>query len=133
MKRTATAAIGIACTAALVGALAQSGTPQPGQPTQAKVWIQNRAPSEAVPVAIERVSPAASPLRVHVDGVSVVTLDPSSVVRVRPSPAVWEYEILPLDAGDPATILNAAGADGWEVSGVLPHASGVQFVMKRRR
>ena len=35
--------------AAMLGAAAQDRTQYPGQPTQGKVWIQNRGNAEAVP------------------------------------------------------------------------------------
>src|SRR5687767_12451060 len=45
---------------------AQDRTAQPGQPTQGKVWIQNRGDVEAVPVTIQNMATEGPPLRVQV-------------------------------------------------------------------
>src|SRR3954471_22344417 len=65
--------------AALVGGRGQS-TVRPGDPTQARVWVENRAPNEAVPVVVESL-----PSRVS------VRIDPSNVVRTAAASQNWEY------------------------------------------
>ena len=59
----------LAATVVLAGvaAVAAPGQDRPGQPTQARVWIENRGGSQAIPVTLEGDSLNA-PLRVHVDG-----------------------------------------------------------------
>jgi hypothetical protein len=113
-------------------ASAQEGTPYPGQPTQARVWIENQGAPEAIPVAIEAV---AAPLQVQVVGVPAVTFGPQSVVDARTSRQQWEYQNVRLpQSGDPTAVLNAAGMEGWETTGLLfPASQGSVIVMKRPR
>ena len=120
-----------ACVVALA-ASAQDRTERPGQPTQARVWIQNRGQSEAVPVA---VVPSGVPLPVQVAGVPVVTTGPESVVQARVARQVWEYRDVRVAAGqDPVPALGRAGLDGWEATGVaFPSAGETVVIMKRPR
>jgi hypothetical protein len=124
----------LAAGVALRATAAQDGTAQPGQPTQAKVWIQNRGELEAVPVTIQSVADDVPPLRVQVVGTPTVTLGAGSgqagVVR-----QLWEYRDVTISAGQgPAGLLNVAGADGWETAGVtVATQAGTVVVMKRPR
>ena len=113
-------------------ASAQEGTQQPGQPTRANVWIQNRGDVEAVPVSIEKVT-SELPFRVEVTGEPMVTMDPRSVLQIRAARQSWAYRAVSVAAGqDPVAVLNSAGADGWETTGVaLPTADGTLIVLKR--
>ncbi len=118
-KRTVlwlTAAIG-----GTVAVVAAQSTLRPGDPTQARVWIENRAPNEAVPVEVERF--ATTP-PVHISSVDASVILPSRVVRQR-----WEYRVGSLDA----SALEAAGNDGWEAVGVVPSANGASVLLKRPR
>ena len=112
----------------------QDRTLTPGQPTQARVWIQNQGEREAVPVNIQNAA-SAQPLRVELAGAPLVTLGPASVVQARPARQVWEYRDLRIGAGqNPSNILNGAGADGWETTGVaIADQGGTVVVMKRPR
>jgi hypothetical protein len=112
----------------------QDGTLTPGQPTQARVWIQNRGEREAVPVSIQNTA-SAPPLRVELAGAPVVTLGSASVVQTRTTRQLWEYQDLRIGAGqNPSNILNGAGADGWETTGVaITTQGGTIVVMKRPR
>jgi hypothetical protein len=105
----------------------QDRTAAPGQPTQGRVWIQNRGVAEAVPVGIKEIDPEAS-LRVQISG--------TPVVHARPAPNLqWEYQTITVapDA-DPVAPLNKAGLQGWEITGLqLPGASGTLVVLKRPR
>ncbi len=118
--------------AALLGAAAQDLTQYPGQPTQGKVWIQNRGDAEAVPVRIQDVA-SGPPLRVQVTGAPTVTTGPGSVVQARVARQSWEYRTLTVTAGqDIVVALNSAGVDGWESTGlVVTSAGGSVIVMKR--
>jgi hypothetical protein len=118
-----------------LGAPAQDQTPQPGQPTQARVWIQNQGNTEAVPVSIRNVAADVAPLRVEVTGVPTVTIGSGSVVQARVTRQPWEYENVSIPPGqDAAVLLSAAGADGWEATGVvIPVQAGTLVVMKRPR
>lgn len=108
-------------------------TAQPGQMTQARVWVQNRGRSEAVPVELRDVSLDA-PLKVQ-----VINGEPSyaavSPVQVREVRRVWDYEALRLaPTEDVAAVLNARGAAGWETTGiVLVNADGTTLLLKRPR
>jgi hypothetical protein len=126
------AAVLLVSGAAGVAALAQEGTRAPGEPTQARVWIQNRQPFEAVPVAI---APGSPPLRVQVADMPDVRLRPDTVVRSRPVRATWEYRGIPIPSGeDGVARLNAAGAEGWEATGVTTASpTGTIVIMKRPR
>jgi len=118
--------------AAMLGAAAQDRTQYPGQPTQGKVWVQNRGDAEAVPVSIQNVA-SEPPLRVQVTGAPIVTTGPGSVVQARVARQSWEYRTVTITAGqDPVVALNTAGVDGWESTGlVVPSAGGSVIVMKR--
>src|SRR5215467_4066403 len=65
-------------------------TRTPGEPTQARVWIQNHTPNEAVPVTIERFGSTPS---VHVSSVDGSVVLPSRAVRQR-----WEYRVASFEA-----------------------------------
>lgn len=121
--------------AATLAALAQDQTQQPGQPTQARVWIQNRGVTEAVPVAIQPLASDVPPFRVELTGTPTVTIGSSSVVQVREARGSWEYRDINILSGqDVASLLNAAGADGWETTGVaLAFQNRTIVVMKRPR
>lgn len=113
-------------------ASAQDATQFPGQPTRANVWIQNRGDREAVPVSIENVS-TESALRVEVAGIPRVTMDPAGVVQVRAARQLWGYRSVSVGAGqDPAAVLNSAGADGWETTGVAISTGGTTVIVLKR-
>ena len=121
--------------AALQSAAAQEGTIYPGQPTQARVWIENRDRAEAVPVSIETIAPDSPPIRVQVVGVPAVTFGGEATMNARVSRQAWEYQNMrvPLD-GNAAGALNAAGMDGWETTGLaFPSGKDAVVVMKRPR
>lgn len=129
--RRVCAGIVIVCGVVAVGASAQEWTAQPA-PTQARVWVQNRGQSEAVPVM---VVPSAAPLPVQVGGTVLVATPPGGQVQTRASRQVWEYRGVHVAAGqDPVAALVAAGQDGWETTGlVFPGAGHTVVVMKRPR
>ena len=122
----------LAAGTAMQRASAQEGTQQPGQSTRANVWIQNRGDVEAVPVSIEKVASEA-PLPVAVTGVPSVAIDPSTVIQLKAVRQSWVYRSVSVAAGqDPVAVLNSAGADGWETTGVaLPSPGGTLIVLKR--
>jgi hypothetical protein len=110
-------------------------TAQPGQMTQAHVWVQNRGRSEAIPVDVREVNLDA-PLRVQ-----VTNGDPqyaaSNPVQVREVRRVWDYEtiLIPADAqANMASLLNSRGANGWETTGIASvNADGTILLLKRPR
>jgi hypothetical protein len=137
MKRTFAYVLSLCVLLAAGGTAMQRGVSQdstqyPGQPTRANVWIQNRGDMEAVPVSIENVS-TLSALRVEVAGVPRVTIDPAGVAQVRTSRQAWGYRSVSVPAGqDPVAALNAAGADGWETTGVAISSGGATVIVLKR-
>ena len=122
----------LAAGAVLRARAAQDRTAQPGQPTQGKVWIQNHGDAEAVPVSIQSVAPEAPPLRVQIVGASTGATTASE--QVRSTRQQWEYQVVTLPSGQaPPAVLNAAGADGWEATGMTATQGGTLVVMKRPR
>jgi hypothetical protein len=112
---------------------AQDGTAQPGQPTQGRVWVENRGDKEAVSVSIQNMAEEAPPLRVQVIGPMAVG---AASGQARGERRPWEYQDVTIPAGQsPAAVLNAAGADGWEATGVaVPiQGGGTLVVVKRPR
>jgi hypothetical protein len=117
---------------ALRAAAAQNLPLQPGQITQEKVWVENRGEAEAVPVSIENMPPDAPPLRVQVIGTPTVMFGAASG-QVGPVRQLWEYRNVTIPSGqDPTALLNAAGADGWEATGVTVGAQGATLVLMKR-
>ena len=103
--------------------VAAQSTARPGDPTQARVWIENRAPSEAVPVAVER-NDATSNVR-------LVAIDPQVLIRVS-TRQEWEYRSMAVTQGDAAQQLRESGLQGWEAVGVLQSGSnGPTLLLKR--
>lgn len=114
---------------------AQDGTSFPGQPTQGRVWVQNHGSAEAVPVSVEGMARDAQPLRVQLSGGFPAVSIRDGSVTVRAVRQTWEYDAITVSSGQvPTTMLNAAGADGWESTGIaLPVQGGTVLVMKRPR
>jgi hypothetical protein len=116
---------------AMLAAPAQT-TQQPGQMTQARVWIQNRGRSEAVPVDLRETN-LDVPLRVRIVGGDPAQLDPVIVRAVVPK---WDYRSVTLPS-DQAVVesLTREGAGGWETTGIVfPGAGGgTTFLLKRPR
>ena len=111
-------------------ASAQDRTAQPGQPTQARVWIENRDEAEAVPVSIIRSN---VPVPVQVAGPSVVTTGPESLVTARLARQVWEYrEVRVAASQDLVGALTSAGQDGWEATGIAFQSGGQTTIIVKR-
>jgi hypothetical protein len=112
---------------------AQDRTFFPGEPTQGKVWIQNRGSNEAVPVLIENGA-SGVPLRVQLVGNPTVEISAGSA-PMRAGRQNWEYRDVTVPAGqDPIAMLNTAGSDGWETTGItFSDQRGTVIVLKRPR
>ena len=112
---------------------APSRPAQPGQMTQARVWIQNRGRGEAVPVDLRDVN-LDTPLKVQ-----VINGDPAfrrtSPLPVREIRQLWDYETITVKpAEDVAARLNALGAAGWETTGIRSsNADGDDAAAEARR
>ena len=128
-KRIASAT---ACGAMLFAGSAMIAAPQkyPGQPTDARVWIENRRKTEAIAVSVQDVTPDAQ-MNVRVQSLPPVQI--SGGVERKRQP--WEYRTIVVRPGqDIAAELNRAGAENWEVTGSHPqNESGMLFVLKRPR
>lgn len=109
-------------------------TQQPGQMTQAHVWVQNRGRSEAVPVELRDVN-TDTPLRVHVINGEPGSGSASNPIQVRLIRQSWDYQTVTVTPGtNLASILNVHGASGWETTGIaLVTADGTTLLLKRPR
>ncbi|HEV3140098.1 MAG TPA: hypothetical protein VGY57_06260 [Vicinamibacterales bacterium] len=112
---------------AIIAAPAQK---YPGQPTDARVWIENRTKPDAIAISVQDAAPDAV-LNVRVAAMPPVQIA-GGVERTRQR---WEYRTLLVRPGqDIAAELNRAGADNWEATGSQTQdSSGIMFVMKRPR
>jgi hypothetical protein len=109
--------------------LAQS---RPGDMTQSRVWIENRLTGDAIPVVVQNTG---APARVLVTGTPSVTVESANTLPTRLVRQSWEYRTIVLPAGqDPASLLVAAGNDGWEAVAVLqPSQPSASLLLKRPR
>ena len=119
--------------ALLTGGSAPAQT-YPGQPTQAKVWVQNRGTSEAVPISLEQIADDAR-MRVQITGTPSVAIATPTVFDTRSARQTWEYQRITLQPdADPTPELTRLGQEGWETTlqWVTPRGS-VTIVLKRPR
>ena len=81
----------LACGLSLCGLITAGGamlaapgqtTQRPGEMTEARVWVQNRAREEAVAVTVQDVAPDAT-MRVQLIGTPSVALAPATSVLAR--------------------------------------------------
>jgi len=133
----------LACGLSLCGLITAGGamlaapgqtTQRPGEMTEARVWVQNRAREEAVAVTVQDVAPDAT-MRVQLIGTPSVALAPATSVLARIVRQPWEYDSLTVGPGqNPVSVLRGAGSDGWEATGLqFPSANGTVVVVKRPR
>ena len=109
-------------------------TAQPGQMTQARVWIQNRGRSEAVPIELRDVN-LDTPLKVQVvnGDANFSRASPVQVTEVRKT---WDYDMITVAStgDDVAKLLTAKGTAGWETTGIaFMTADGTKLLLKRPR
>lgn len=132
LKSIVSALVGVLVVGAAILA-APGQTQQPGQMTQARVWIQNRGRAEAVPVELREVN-LDTPMRVQIMNGESGYATPGPV-QVRETRRVWDYEtitVAPTD--DMAARLNQRGASGWETTGIaFVNADGTTLLLKRPR
>jgi hypothetical protein len=102
----------------------QQTTTTPGQMTKARVWVENRGRTEAIPIDLRDVNLDA-PLKVQV----------MNQVLVSEARKTWEYAIVEVGPRDDmAALLNARGAQGWETTGLTFAGDGnTRLLMKRPR
>jgi hypothetical protein len=100
--------------------------------TLARVWVQNRGGEEAVPVDLRELN-LTRPVPVTVVNAELASamLGPGPTKPVRP---IWEYRTLVVEKpADAAHLLAAAGAQGWETTGIVwPIADGTLLLLKRQ-
>ena len=125
-------AIGAAVMLAAPAQIQQPGqtTQQPGQMTEAHVWIDNHGRGQAVPVELsdEKLD--------HALLVQIVNGELTNPLPVRSVRPVWEYQTITFAPGaaDMAPRLNPLGAAGWETTGImLANAQGTTLLLKRPR
>ena len=105
----------------------------PGQPTQARVWIQNHGRSETIPISVQEVASDAT-MKVQVVGMPSVAIGAPDTLATRRARQGWEYQRVLLNptADDITPQLNALGGNGWEA--VFQYATpsgGLVVVLKR--
>jgi hypothetical protein len=134
--------VGALVTSATALVAAPGQTVRPGQMTEARVWVQNRGSSEALPVDVREVN-VDRPIRVQVvNGMPYEQMAPNPVnvrvagadpVNVRVVRTVWEYKSIMVDSGaDPVTALNGEGAAGWETTGIVATGQGKMTLLLKR-
>jgi hypothetical protein len=118
------------CVVTLAAPAAQQD--RPGIVTQPRVTVDNRDPSEAIPVYVREWS-AGTPLRAQIVGTATVAISPETVVTTRLASQQWAYRTLRVPTGqDMAVALTSAGAEGWEATGVqTPDGPATSLLLKR--
>ena len=113
--------------------LAESGqTAQPGQMTQARVWVQNRGRAETIPVDIREIN-LDSPMKVQViNGDAGFRAGPVQVTEIR---KMWDYKTIVLAPTDNiAAVLSTEGTAGWETTGIaFLNGDKTTLLLKRPR
>ena len=106
----------------------------PGQPTQGRVWIENRGPGQAIPVTVHEIASGAI-VKTQLVGTPAVAISAPAVFDTRQTRQTWEYQRVQLPSDDdPTAELNRLGKDGWET--VLQYTTGrggLVVVFKRPR
>ena len=105
-------------------------TAQPGQMTQARVWIQNRGRGEAVPISLQE-STLDTPLRVRI--VNGQSSQAGEAIPARLVQQAWDYHTISLKEGqDPVSALIGPGMAGWGTTGIaFAKPDGVTLLLKR--
>lgn len=126
------AAVAPVVSSAVVARASAQGAPTPGSPTLARMVVVN-ARNEAVPVVLVG---AGDVQPVTLIGTPSVSITGEAAVTTRALRQSWEYRTMAVATGqeDPASALNVAGNEGWEVVGVMPAAAGsTRILLKRPR
>jgi hypothetical protein len=121
--KSAVAASAIVALGGIVLLARGQSTTRPGEPTLARVWVENRAPSDALPVIVESV---ATPVTTH--------LDTTSTVQTVTGRQMWDYRTVALSNAANGSSLGAVGMEGWEAVGVVQSGpTGATILFKRPR
>jgi hypothetical protein len=95
-------------------------------PARTLVQVGNKGRAEAVPVSVQEV--VGAPLKV-----AIAQADQPIPVTVIPARPQWEYSEIKYTTGEsPVSALQAAAAQGWEVTGITYVVSGRNAVLVRR-
>ena len=133
MSRPILATSVLAVLLSMSGITAARQTAQPGQMTPARIWVENRGKSQAVPVDL-RDANLERPLKVYVtNGESGDSASPPLQTRV--ARQAWDYDtvVIPSGSAVPAA-LTARGAAGWEAVGIVNTSDdGAILLLKRPR
>jgi hypothetical protein len=117
--------------AAMVAAPGQN-TSQPGQPTQGKVWVENRSRDEAIPVVIAQNAAMTLPVRLA----GALPGTPPAPVPVQRIRQPVEYQTVTVPAGataqDLTSLLNGPGMSGWEPSGIQIASGATTLIVLQR-
>jgi hypothetical protein len=121
----------VTCRSVMLAAPEQQTAQYPGQMTESRVYIQNRARGEAVAVTLQDVASDLAPLSVRlVNPPNLATAEP---LRVREVAKPWEYQVVPVPAAANAmATLTNLGAQGWEVTGGFNAANGGAMLLLKR-
>jgi hypothetical protein len=124
------AAVAPIASSALVALPSTQGAATPGMPTLARMVVVN-TPNEAVPVVLAGAGEVQPVTLIGTPSVSIVG---EPAVATRAMRQGWEYRTIAVASGqeDPVSTLNAAGAEGWEVVGMLPAVAGSTRVLLKR-
>ncbi len=128
------AALGIVIIAGgeMLASPARASQDRPGQIGQARVFVENTGTDQAVPVAIQGAA-MSTPLGVQVVGTPTVSVAPTTILQARVIRQPWEYRIVRIAARqDIVGALSAAGADGWEATGIQSADSAATIVVLKR-
>ena len=99
---------------AMIAAPTQN-TVRPGDPTLAKVWIQN------------------TPLRVDINGTPTVAIASGTIVQARLIRQTWDYRVVAIaDPRQAARTLTSVGNDGWEATGIQFSTPDGQLLLLKR-
>ena len=123
-----------ALTIAQVMPLAAPDQTYPGQPTQARVLVENRGSQQTIPVSVQQIAGDAT-MRVQVVGTPSVAIAAPAVLDTRLTRQTWEYQRIVAQPDDDLTSeLNRHGRDGWAptLQYITPRGSLV-VVLKRPR
>ena len=114
--------------------LAAPAQSYPGQPTQGKVWIQNRGSGEAIPISLKEIA-SDTTMKVLIAGTPTVAIAAPAVFDARHARQVWQYGDVTIGPGQsPVAELTKVGLDGWETTGLqFSSPQGTVIVLKRPR